>query len=110
MTVAPGTRIAWRHPFRVQDLGAKGYRPMDDKSIQAASEAIRRYLSTHPRAADAIEGIHSYWIEWDDVPEKIAVTEAALLQLEQAGFVERTKVANRDVWRRRDHARGIAKA
>lgn len=83
---------------------------MDDKSIHAACEAIRRYLGEHPMAADTIEGIHCYWIDWDDVPAMMSVTEAALLQLEQAGFVERTKAANRDVWRRHDPARGNPEA
>ena len=77
---------------------------MDRKLIQAAEEAIRRYLSDHPMAADTLEGIHGYWIDWDDIPEPITVTEAALEQLEKAAFVERFKAGNRDLWRRR-HAR-----
>lgn len=74
---------------------------MDDKLILTAVEAIKSYLTARPAAADTVEGIHCYWIQWEDVPEMIAVTEAALLHLEQAGFVERARAGNRDIWRRR---------
>lgn len=76
---------------------------MDEKSTQAVADAIRNYLSARPAAADTVEGIHQYWISWGDVPEPIDVTEAALLHLEQAGFVERTLAGTREVWRRRVH-------
>ena len=75
---------------------------MDNKLISTAVDAIIGYLTGRPLAADTIEGIHCYWIQWDnDAPEMIAVTEAALLHLEEIGFVERTKAGNRDIWRRR---------
>ena len=73
---------------------------MDNKLISTAVEAIRAYLTARPSAADTVEGIHCYWIQWDDDPEMTAVTEAALLHLEKIGFVERTKAGNRDIWRR----------
>ena len=74
---------------------------MDDKLIQAAANAIEHYLTTRPAAADTLEGIHSYWIDWPGVPEPLTVTEAALMQLQRAGFVESKMVGNRLVWRRR---------
>jgi len=73
---------------------------MDDKLVQAAVEAITSYLTARPAAADTVEGIHCYWIQWEDIPELVAVTEAALLHLEQTGFVKRTKAGKRDIWRR----------
>lgn len=74
---------------------------MDNKLISTAVDAITSYLTARPSAADTVEGIHYYWIQWDDDPEMIAVTEAALLHLEQTGLVERTRAGNRDIWRRR---------
>jgi len=75
---------------------------MDEKLISRVADVIKSYLSEHPAAADTIEGIHEYWIAWGDIPEMKAVTEAALLHLEQAGFVMRTKAGNRDIWRRKN--------
>lgn len=74
---------------------------MDDKLIQAAATAIKHYLTERPAAADTLEGIHSYWIEWQGIPELMAVTEAALMQLQHAGFVECRMAGNRLIWRRR---------
>jgi len=72
---------------------------MDDKLILEAANAIQQYLATRPTAADTVEGIHTYWIQWDDVPEMIDITESALLHLQQAGVVECAHVGNREVWR-----------
>jgi hypothetical protein len=78
---------------------------MDDKLVLAAVDAITNYLTARPAAADTVEGIHCYWIPWqDNIPELVAVTEAALLHLEQTGFVERVKAGKRDIWRRRSNA------
>jgi hypothetical protein len=77
---------------------------MDDELILKAVEAIRTYLNARPAAADTVEGIHYYWIDWDGEPELLAVTEAALLHLEQNNFVEHTQAGSRMVWRRRSAA------
>lgn len=69
--------------------------------IAAAAQAIREYLTARPGAADTVEGIHAYWIQWGDNPEMIEVTEAALLELEEAGFVEHVVAGGRWLWRRR---------
>lgn len=69
--------------------------------IAAAAQAIREYLSARPCAADTVEGIHACWIQWGENPEMIEVTEAALLELEEAGFVEHVLVGGRLLWRRR---------
>ena len=74
---------------------------MDNALISTAADAIIRYLTSRPMAADTIEGIHCYWIEWDnDDPEMLAVTEAALLHLEKIGFIERRSVGGKNIWRR----------
>jgi hypothetical protein len=75
--------------------------------IAAAAQAIREYLTVRPCAADTAEGIHAYWIQWGESPEMIEVTEAALLELEQQGFVERAAAGNRLLWRRRHAASAL---
>jgi hypothetical protein len=68
--------------------------------IAAAAQAIKDYLTVRPCAADTVEGIHSCWMQWGEAPEMIEVTAAALVELEQAGFVEHAVVGNRLLWRR----------
>lgn len=76
---------------------------MDDKLILAAAAAIRDYLVSRPDAADTVEGIHQWWIQWPGIPESVTVTMAALEHLEAAGFLERQQTGNRQFWRcRRD--------
>lgn len=67
--------------------------------VQVTADAILGYLQLHNSSADTIEGIHEWWIEWPSVPESILVTHLALLQLEQAGLVERRCFSNREIWR-----------
>jgi len=56
-------------------------------------KAIEAYLSAHPDAADAVEGIRSFWL-----PRHVNVTnaqvQAALERLESRGVVHRTLLAN----------------
>jgi hypothetical protein len=75
--------------------------PMDETSTSAVLTAIRSYLAARPESADTLEGIHQWWINWPGLPESMAVTAAALDQLEAAGVVERLQVGNRELWRRR---------
>ena len=77
---------------------------MDDKSLLATAIAIQNYLSSRPDAADTVEGIHQWWIQWPGIPEPIAVTMAALEHLETIGFLERLQTGNRQFWRRRRDA------
>ena len=74
---------------------------MDDKLILATATAIQNYLDSRPDAADTVEGIHQWWIQWPGIPEPITVTMAALEHLEAIGFLERLQTGNRQFWRRR---------
>lgn len=74
---------------------------MDDKLTPAAVTAIRDYLASRPDAADTVEGIHQWWIQWPGIPESVTVTMAALEHLESIGFLERLQTGNREFWRRR---------
>ena len=68
--------------------------------IQTAMNSIRRYVEVHPNAADTIEGIHYYWIDWPTPLPHINCTFVALTELETEGLMERFPVANRELWRR----------
>ena len=77
---------------------------MDYKLKLATAISILIYLSSRPDAADTVEGIHQWWIQWPDVPEPVSVTMAALEHLEAVGFLERLQTGNRQFWRRRRDA------
>ncbi len=76
------------------------YCAAEDQPVPFAISAILLWLDAHPHAADTIEGIHQWWIIWPSCPAAMAVTEAALLQLEQSQQIERLRLGNRDIWRR----------
>ena len=70
--------------------------------IQSSMNSIRRHVEVHPNAADTLEGIHHYWIEWptSQLPH-ISCTFVALTELETEGLMERFQFSNRELWRRR---------
>ncbi len=72
----------------------------EDRPVPFAKAAILQWLDNHPQAADTTEGIHQWWIAWPSCPAALAVTETALLQLEQARQIECVRLGNRDIWRR----------
>lgn len=74
---------------------------MEEDLIRFASDEITNYVHARPESADTVEGIHLGWIQWPGTPEQVAVTLAALEQLEMDGFMHRVGVANRELWRRR---------
>ncbi|WP_039913265.1 hypothetical protein [Cellvibrio mixtus] len=73
---------------------------MKNKFIEHAIHAIQAHLSARPESADTLEGIHQWWIRHDGQEESIAITEQALQQLEDIGFVESFSIGNRKIWRR----------
>lgn len=75
---------------------------MDSKFlIDTAAAAIWEYLKKYPESVDSVEGIHSWWIEWQDRVESLQITEQALELLEAQGMMEKVHVGNRLLWRRR---------
>lgn len=74
---------------------------MDDALLQFAKNEITRYVLARPASADTLEGIHQWWIQWPGAAESMALTLAALEQLEGDGLMQSMRVANRDIWRRR---------
>ncbi len=74
---------------------------MDRGLIEFAKDAIRRFLEMRPDAADTLEGIHRWWIDWPGHPESQVVTEVALEQLHAEGVIEPLRIGNNVLWRRR---------
>lgn len=74
---------------------------MDRGLIEFAKDAIRRFLVLRPDAADTLEGIHRWWIDWPGQPESQVVTEVALEQLHAEGVVEPLRIGHNVLWRRR---------
>lgn len=77
---------------------------MDDPLIAFAENAIREYLRERPESADTLEGVHNWWIRWPGMSESPAVTAIALERLEASGEVERVRIGDRALWRRRQVA------
>ncbi|WP_035059809.1 hypothetical protein [Andreprevotia chitinilytica] len=73
---------------------------MNTDLINSTAMLIQRYLANRPDAADTLEGIHMWWVDWPRSPECMSVTLAALEQLEADGFVERVRIAGNELWRR----------
>ena len=79
---------------------------MDRGLIEFAKDAIRRFLAMRPDAADTLEGIHRWWIDWPGHPESQVVTEVALEQLHDEGVIEPLRIGHSVVWRRRRDTAG----
>lgn len=73
---------------------------MDEQAIEQVVQQIRAYLAARPQAADTLEGIHHWWINWAGGEKSPAVTLAALERLVAGGEVEQLVLANRNLWRR----------
>lgn len=73
---------------------------MDEQAIEKAAQQIRTYLAARPQAADTLEGIHRWWIDWQDREESPEVTLAALERLAAGGELEARTVGPRTIWRR----------
>jgi hypothetical protein len=90
------------HSFQVS---AKGRTPLSscsptNETVDFITTSIRNYLSVNPTAADTVEGIHNWWINWPDLPESMSCTQTALVRLEHEGFVESREVGDRILWRK----------
>ncbi|KAF0815282.1 hypothetical protein IGB42_00363 [Andreprevotia sp. IGB-42] len=72
---------------------------MEKQLVTHTAALIQRYIASRPDAADTIEGIHLWWIDWPQSPEQPAVTLAALEQLEAADLMERVQIGGRELWR-----------
>ena len=73
---------------------------MDEQAIEQVVQQIRAYLAARPQAADTLEGIHHWWINWAGGEESPEVTLAALERLAVGGELEARTVGRRTVWRR----------
>lgn len=73
----------------------------DQALILWAEQAIRLYLNQHPGAADTLEGIHGWWVGWQEgTVASPSLTKEALLRLEAAGKVVQYRKGRHTMWRR----------
>jgi hypothetical protein len=73
---------------------------MEHNIITFAVTQIRSYIETRPEAADTVQGIHNWWIQWPTIEETIIITQAALENLQQSGEMETISIGNKTLWRR----------
>lgn len=73
---------------------------MDEQIIEQVARQIRAYLAARPQAADTLEGIHCWWIDWQGREESPEVTLAALEKLAAGGELEQLRLGSRTLWRR----------
>jgi hypothetical protein len=71
----------------------------DQEFIDFVEAAIRAHVAQQPSAADTLEGIHQWWIDWQGMPGAIELTERALERLKAAGVVECVQMGRRVLWR-----------
>lgn len=74
---------------------------MNEGLIETVAAAIRRHLKIRPDAADTLEGIHHFWIDWGSQTESIDITADALKRLVEEEFLEQKKIGSRVLWRRK---------
>lgn len=68
--------------------------------IDFAKDQIVSFISQHPMAADTVEGVHLWWIDWGGFAESIQITQAALDCLQVHGVMETVRVGNNNLWRK----------
>ncbi|MBV1776681.1 heme-binding protein [Burkholderiaceae bacterium DAT-1] len=68
--------------------------------IAEIADAIQSYLNLRPGAADTLEGIHQWWIDWGRHEASPALTQLALERLLARGVMERWQLGGRVLWRR----------
>lgn len=73
---------------------------MDEQAIEQVVQQIRAYLAARPQAADTLEGIHHWWINWAGGEESPAVTLAALERLVAGGKLAAFAVGRQALWHR----------
>ena len=91
------THVLLRQAPRVRQNGPMHQEPQ----VRYAMQQIRHVLQQRPQAADTVEGIHTFWIEWQEPQPPLAATQAALELLQDEGVVEWVRLeSGRQVWRR----------
>lgn len=71
-----------------------------DRFVDFAKDQIIIHITKEPNAADTVEGIHYYWIDWGGLPESIFITQASLNCLKDHGVMESFKLGNNILWRK----------
>ncbi|MED5523357.1 hypothetical protein [Gallaecimonas pentaromativorans] len=73
---------------------------IDSDPIDRISAAIMDYLAIRPQAADSLEGIHHWWINWAGQEAPLEMTQLALESLAAKGQLQVRLLAGREIWSR----------
>lgn len=72
---------------------------MRSHDVLTAMQQIKLLLERAPDSAETAEGIHNWWIPWDEPAPGVEVTQEALNRLEREGIVRREKNGHGELWR-----------
>ena len=70
----------------------------DETAISEIASTIRDYLSTHPNAADSVEGIATWWLVQQRYEYALEEVKQALQQLVSSGLVKTVEVGGRRIY------------
>lgn len=63
---------------------------MTDDELDRLAQEIRDYLSSHPNAADSLEGVTKWWLRRQRYEQALDKVRQALDHLVREGLVEKT--------------------
>lgn len=66
----------------------------EELRIAQLRDEILKYLRAHPKAADTVEGIGSWWLPRQRYEEDVQRVQQALDELAERGLVAKTTVAD----------------
>ena len=69
----------------------------DQTDIIRIAEEIKRYLHTHPNAADSRDGVMRWWLARQRYEETVTKVQRALDYLEQVGVVKKKQLGDGQV-------------
>ncbi len=71
-----------------------------DSEIALVAEEIRRYLETHPNAADSAEGVAKWWLTRQRFEHAVAQVQRALELLVAEGLIGKRTTGGKAVYAR----------
>lgn len=70
-----------------------------ESDLMFAMNSIKSFVAERPNAADTLEGIHYFWIQWDRPIPEMSVTLHALDLLADDEIMEERELGDQIIWR-----------